>query len=489
MAVDFASTSVSTNVQRGDTGIMNLVIKNSGGRKAENINVWVPGTAVVFADKRYYVGSMDSGETRSIPVIFRISPTARTGMTGLQVKIVFDGYRYDGTLNPNQQSTFEIPVNIISNPLFQITPDKTTFYKDNLDDLTLMGISKDPVRDLEATLTSNCLTVMGSSRKYVGLVTANQTFGIPYAIKPSQAGSCLSFLTMSYTDESGGKSSDNISIGLNVQDAGVDFKVQNVSYTPTGPGEQTNLKISLRNVGNADASDVTFRLNITSPFAPIDTTEKYIPKVNAGGNVEIDFGLSVGWDAITQAYSIPLSIAYKVGGSSYSTGKDIGLDVAGKVILEVMDVQTSSGSVRIDVANIGTRTADGVKATLIIPNAASTQQGRNFTGRNQISGNASGGSGDFQRLISYKSDIKSTKQTTFTFPTTSTGQATLEIEYSGPNNQRVTQTERITIAGSSSTLTGRSTTSSGTSTTTYALYAVVLVIAYLAYRRYKAGKK
>jgi len=292
-----------------------------------------------------------------------------------------------------------------------------------------------------------------------------------------------------------------VSIGLNVGDAGVDFKIVNVSYTPTGPGEQTDLTVALKNVGESEATGVTLSLNLTDPFAPVDSAERYIPNVPANGDVEATYKLSVGWSAATQAYSIPLNIAYKVGGTSYSVNKDIGLDVAGRIQLEVMQVQTSGGNVRIDVANIGTRTADGVKATLIIPNS----QNRTGTGRGRFSDdNATqdqGGGGqrqsnytdqgmgaDSTRLIAYKANIMSTKQTTFTFATSATGPATLELEYSGLNNQRVTQTERLTLGGSSGT-NGRNSTSSSSGYTNYAYLAIGLIIVYLAYRKYKGKKK
>lgn len=495
MVVDFDSTSFDSNVRRGDSGVLNLVIKNTGGRKAENLEVWLPSTATVRIDKRFYVGRMDPGESKAIPVLFTVDGKSKTGLTAIQVYISYNGLKSDGTSDDNKLTTWEIPLNVVGNPLFQITAEKTTYYKDTLDELKITGVTKDPVKDLEATLSSNCATIIDSSRKYVGEVASGQTFNLAYPIKPSSSGACTAYLRLSYTDETGSKALDNITLGLNVEDAGVDFKIVNVSYTSTGPGEQTDLKIILRNVGNADADDVTLYLNLSSPFTPVDTSEKYIPQIQADKDVEVDFRLAVGWDAETTAYSIPLRITYKVGGTSYSATKDVGLDVTGKVILEVIQVQATGSSVRIDVANIGTRTADAVKATLIVSAPLTTSNNQTTSGRssqtggfmNRTAGENMNRSGVQQRLVSYKSDIKSNKQTTFTFSTSATGGATLELEYTGPNNERVTQTERITLSnGGTSNM--RSSSSSGTSTTTYAIAAAVLVIAYLAYRRFRSRK-
>jgi hypothetical protein len=493
VVIDFASTSFNANVRKGDTGVMNLVVKNTGGWKATNVLVAIISTGAVRTDKKIDLGDMDPGDSKSMPVIFFVDMNARTGLTSIPVQISYDGYKSDGTSDNNKLATFEIPFNVLGNPLFQITPSQTAYSQDSVAGLNLTGTTKDPVKDLEVTLSSNCLTVMGSSRSYIGNVGANREFHANFPIKPSKTGACVSSLYLSYTDESGGKASDNVSVGLNINDAGVDFKVTNVSYDPTGPGEDTNLRIRFKNVGSSEADDVTIYLNITAPFAPIGSSEIYIPSVGAGAEAEADFNLAVGWTADTTSYAIPVTMTYKVGGTTTTVVKTIGLDVLGRVTLEVMDVQVSGGNVRVDVANIGTRTADGVKATLIVPYATSgtltTGTGRARGGENgsfRSGDNASQGQG-MQRIISYKSDIKSTKQTTFTFPTTATGQATLELEYSGPNNERITQTERISLSGGTTSL--RSTTAStSTSWTTYGIAAVVLVAAYLGYRKYKGAK-
>jgi hypothetical protein len=501
MVVDFTSTPTDASARPGDGMIFNLAVKNTGGYKAEDVVVWLQASATVRSDKRYYIGRVDPSEAKTIPVIFTIGQNANPGLTAIQVKINYNGFRSDGSSNANQLTNWEIPLTVLGNPMFQMTPSKTTYYKDNSEELSFNGLTKDYVKDLEATLSSNCLSIMGSSRNYIGEVGAGENFNLNYTIKPSASGACMASLRLSYTDESGNKASDNVSLGLNVEDAGVDFKLANVSYTPTGPGEKTDLTVVLKNVGGAEATGVTLSLNLTTPFAPVDSVERYIPSVPANSDVEATYQIAVGWDASTQAYSIPLNIDYKVGGTSYSVSKDVGLDVAGRITLEVMQVQTSSGSVRIDVANIGTRTADGVKATLIIPNTQNSSVagrggfgGSNATrdqaggGQRQFNNSGQGMGADATRLISYKANIMSTKQTTFTFATSATGPATLELEYNGLNNQRVTQTERITLGASSGT-NGRTSTTASSGYTNYIYAAVGLIVVYLAYRKYKGKKK
>ena len=502
MVVDFDSTEFESNLMRGESGILNLVIENTGDYSAKNVEVWIPSIGGLHIDKRLYVGEIGSGESKTLPIWIRVDDEAGTGLTGVQVTIEFDGFDAEGTADNNQATTWEIPVYVYGNPAFQITPSKTTYFKENLDYLTLEGLAMTSVKDLEATLSSSCATIIGSSREYVGQIASNQNFSLTYQLKPTSSGACIATLRLSYTDESNTKVYDNVSIGLNVEDAGVNLKIINVSYAPTGPGEQTNLKVTLRNVGSTDAGDVTVYLDLSSPFAPVGTSEKYLPKIQSGESVDVDFGLAITWDADTTSYSIPLNIDYKVGGTSYNVSKNIGIDVSGRVTLEVIQVQSTGSSVRIDVANIGTRTADGVKATLITFTQSGGQQVFNRTrqagenasqfGRNitQMPGNMSQ-MAEQQRLVSYKSDIKPSKQTTFTFSTSASGMATLELEYTGLNNERVTQTERITLSGGgSSGIRSTSSSNTGTSTTTMlGAIAVIAVIAFLVYRWIKSKKK
>jgi len=512
MVVDFDSTSIDSNLRKGDSGILNLVIQNTGGRRAEDVEVWIPESSQIHAGKRFYIGRMEAGQSKNIPVAIRVDDEARTGLHGISVKISYDGFDSDDVRENNILTTWEIPVRVYGDPLFQINPVKTTYFEDNLDELKFEGLVRDPVKDLEVTLSSSCITIIGSSRKFVGDIKEEEKFNINYEVKPSSSGACTVYLDLSYTDESNTKVSDDISIGLNIEDAGVDFKVVNISYEPTGPGETVVVTVALKNVGNAKAEDTTLILSLSEPFAPVDTSEKYLGEVSGGKTVETEFDIAVGWDAEIRAYSIPLGIDYKIGGTSYSAEKDIGLDVSGRVILEIIKVEERSGSLRVEVANIGTRTAEGVKAILTTQRRNQSQRSeetlpetqahmpsgganplmnlvggrtrRRGGGQSATGGDTLAAGGD-QRLISYKSDIKPSKQTTFSFDSSVSGPVTLTLEYNGRNNERVTQIERFTVGTVPSSRFSRA-PSGGTSIFTYMLYAiVVLLLAWIAYRKYK----
>jgi hypothetical protein len=504
--VDFDSTSFDSSMSPGESGIMTLTIKNTGGYRAESVQVYVPGTSSVTVDKTFYIGRLAAGESKSMPVLVRVKPEAKTGLAAINVRISFDGFDSQGVKDNNKLTTWDVPLRIYGKPMFQLSPEKTTYYVDNLETFQLSGLVIDSVKDLRLTLASECMTVMGSTSKYVGSVGAGEKFTLDYQVKPSTQGACTASVLLEYTDESGSPMSNNISLGINVEGAGVDFKVTNVSYGIIGPGESTILEIALKNIGKAKAQDVTVSLDLAGiTFVPVQTAEKYIGSVEPQGQVNTDFNVAVTWNAELSPYSIPLNIDYNVGGSSYTVTKDIGVDVTGRVELEVISVEQTGSQIRVTVANMGTRIAEAVKATLTplaaAERAASNQDtpaaGRpaafafgkgNASAGLQSSQEAAGALGrdsQIQResFIDYKSDIKATRQTTFTFATPATGSVQLALEYVGQNNDRVRQVQQLTVGGSSAvTRTARTTNAANASAGfDYVNIAYLLAFAALAY--------
>lgn len=501
--VDLSATFVDSNLRKGDSGLLTLVVKNTGSQKAEQVEVWIKETTYVRVNKKFYIGTMNAQESKTLQVMITITHDAKTGLTSIPVTIYYDGYDSYGTKKENLYTNWEIPIRIYANPNFQVSAQRTDYFKGNIDNLTLVVSSEDYFKDLTLVLSSasNCITVIGSSRKYISEISPNKNFRLDYKIKPNTAGVCATLLSLSYIDASGNKASDEISIGLNIEDTTVDFKILNISYPSISPGDSIKIKLILKNVGKTEADDVTVQLSLNTPFVPINTNERYINKVLPDETFEVEFDIAVSWDAETKVYSIPLKILYKVGGISYIAEKDIGVDVSGKVLLEVINVATSRGTITIDVANLGTRTAEAVKATLTFYTSQEVPlaQERNFSQQQFSETRARFGNrtqfGNFSRVtqqsfISYKSDIKPGKQATFTFSTQGSGQALLTLEYTGLNNQRITQTERITIreavGGGTNSTGGLRSSKSTNDLLVYALYfTIALILVFIIYRKLK----
>jgi hypothetical protein len=491
--VDFDSTTTDLSLGRGESGVLNIVIENTGGQSAEDATVKVYSRASLSISKTFSIGTIIAGESKTLPVVVKALDSPKGGLATVIVNIKYDGYDSGGSLDRDEETNWEIPVWVSEDPLFQVTPSETTYHEGALEELSLSCMALNPAKDLQTNLSSSCITVIGTSKQYIGDISPDEPFTIKYTIKPSSSGACETTLDLTYTDEFGSAASEEIPIGLNVEDAGVDFKVVGVGYDLAGPGSTVKVKVSLKNEGSVVSEDTTLSLSLSDPFVPVDGAEKFVGDIGIGQQVEVEFELYVSWDAETKTYSVPLIIDYKTGGSSYEKEKGIGIDISGEVILEILNVESASGSVRIQVANIGTRNAESVKATLVM----SPQASRNTSSqpqRQMPEGFTPQTSG--QQLVEYKSSIKTTKEATFTFSTSYSGTATLILEYTGLNNERVTQEERINIgAGSvatastdfSSMRSGRS--RGGNPYDTIIIVVVAIVLAYLGYRYYKRKKK
>ncbi|OYT54841.1 MAG: hypothetical protein B6U72_01125 [Candidatus Altiarchaeales archaeon ex4484_2] len=511
VVVDFDSTQMDSSLKPGESGILNLVVENTGEYNARNVEVWIHSTARVNVNKKFYLGNLKSGESKTLPVWIKVDDDVANGLTGIKVDIDYHGSDSEGDPVYNQKTTWEIPVTVSGEPLFQVTPTETTLYKDSLNELVFEVVGLSDVEGMIAELSSSCLSVVGSSRRYVGDVDADTIFTLSYDVKPSDSGICDASLSLSYLDGSGDRVSDNLSIGLMVDEAGVDFKITKISYESMGPGDRVPVNISLKNIGSIPAEDVSLTLSLSDPFTPADTSERYLGVVEAGGEVNAVFRVAVGLDAEMKVYGTPLTLDYKLGGTSYSVEKNVGLDVSGEVMLEVIKVEAGTGSVKIEVANVGTRAAEGVKAILVTGIGATVSDSDSATetgrGDNRMPGGFNRmlfGPGDVtssketsqarvisnktqvQRFIEYKADIDATKQTTFSFDASLSGPATLILEYNGPGNERVTQVEKVTVGGATGGLNTflssrtQKTGNGGLDLTTTAFYVVSAVIVLFA---------
>jgi len=493
MIVDYEATTTDLTLSDGESGVLSIIVKNTGGQSAENVKVEAYGTGSLSLSKQFYLGTVVAGESKTVSAIVNTLGQPTGGVSAVRVTIYYDGYNSNGNKVEDQSTVWEIPVKITGNSLFRVTIPQSTYFEGALNNLTFECMPIASVSDVEATLSSDCLTVIGSSKQYIAGIGAEGTADITYAIRPKSTGACETTLELSYK-AGGTKSSEEIPVGLNIETSPVDFKVIKVDYGEIGPGDTAVVNLTLENDGSMTAEDASVRLSLSDPFTPVDGIEKYVGDVAPGETVSVSLGLFVSWDATTQTYSMPLEIDYKVGGVSNSQEEEVGVDVAGRVMLEVISVDSSGSSVTVQVANIGTRAADSVKATLV--SQALGGQNRSSGSQGMVPGGteAQAQVSASQQAVDYKSDIKSTKEATFTFSGSFSGTATLTLEYTGPNNQRVKQIETISlgsaissVASSPAGFRSRGGGSSIFDTILYVAAAVILV--YVGYRYHKKKKR
>ena len=360
VVLDYDLTHVDGNLRPGDSGILQIVIRNVGPQAAENVQLYVPDTGGISVNKRWDLGKMDAYSTKTVSSTLTVSKDAYIGLHNMQVRINYDGYDSGGQRENDQETVWDFPVRVYVSANFQLSVEKGVFSKDLAGKLVIVGTTQDGAKSVSATLSpasgdAACASVIGSSKLFVGDVSGRQNFRMEYEIKPILVGVCSFSLLMDYSDVSGNTMKETLPVSIDVGRSDVDFKITDVSYTGSSPGTAVNVTVSLENLGSAQANDVSVTAQLSTPFTPIGSSERYLGAIGQHGKKDASFQLSVDSSADVKSYAIPLLIDYfDDAGTKYTINKTIGLALDGKpdlqVFLERNDPLTPGGKGRVTVS-------------------------------------------------------------------------------------------------------------------------------------------
>ena len=360
LVVDYDSTQVDTSLRPGDSGILTVVLSNTGGYAAEGVELWIPDTEGVHAPKRWYLGNIEASSTKTVSTSIRVDGDARVGLHTIQARLTYDSTKSDGTKENDKTSSWDIPLRVYGQANFQFNVADDEYTGDTVGKLTVDVKPKVNVREVSSTLSSSCASIIGSGKQYLGDMTAGGDYSIVYSIKPSQSGICSLTMLLDYYDASGSSSKENASIGINVERSSIDLRVIDIEDGELTLGGQAYITLNIKNLGNTPASDITATLNLSSPFTPIKSSQTYIGDIASGSIGDAMFTISVDSSAQKKSYSIPVTIEYyDQAGTKQTTSINIGLAVDGSAEIEVnLDeketlVPGMSGIVTIGVVNIG----------------------------------------------------------------------------------------------------------------------------------------
>ncbi|MFZ2456137.1 MAG: hypothetical protein WAX07_06650 [Candidatus Altiarchaeia archaeon] len=365
VVLDYDLTHVDSNLKPGDSGVLQIVIRNVGPQAAEDVQLSVPETGSIAVNKKWDLGKMEPYSIKTVSSTLTVSKDAYIGLHNIQVRINYDGYDSSGKLENDQETVWDFPVRVYVSANFQIAVVKDVFSKDSAGKLVITGSTQDGAKGVSATLGPDpaqaaCASVIGSSKVFVGDVSRGQDFRLEYDIKPSNVGVCSFSLLMDYSDISGNSMKENLPVSIDVQRSDADFKVSDVSYTSASPGTAVNVTVSLENLGSAQANDVSVTAQLSSPFTPIGSSERFIGDIGKHGKEDVSFRLLVDSQADVKAYEIPLTIEYfDAAGVKYAVKKTIGLALDGKpelqLFLERSDLLApgTTGRVTLSVVNKG----------------------------------------------------------------------------------------------------------------------------------------
>ncbi len=141
---------------------------------------------------------------------------------------------------------------------------------------------------------------------------------------------------------------------------------------PAEPGKNVNVEIEVQNTGLGDANNIVVEIAPTDPFKLLPGTEKTstYSKISASGSVKVSYDLKVNDNTVSNQYELEFRIYYVSNPNSYLSKKVV-VNVQGRPDFIIDSTWTTPQNIEpggiVDVfakvKNVGTGTANGVKAT------------------------------------------------------------------------------------------------------------------------------
>jgi hypothetical protein len=232
--------------------------------------------------------------------------------------------------------------------------------------------------------------------------------------------------------------------------------LESVETTPKDmePGGSVTLDFNIRNIGSGTARQLQARINSTSAYlVPILSGGLvYIGDLKPGESKEATTRLSIDSLAEYKTYITTLTLEYKDESNTRASDTfSVGIPITGSIMLDIIKIEPNYARnlLYIEIANKGTTDSKSLEAKLVM--------------------------GNLTIGVDYISQLKATKKTTLSFPLVTEGQARLIIDYVGPGLEQSQIVKEITMNFEPP---------SGDGTATYVLIIIVLVIAYLAWRKF-----
>jgi len=304
----------------------------------------------------------------------------------------------------------------------------------------------DLVLDLKPSLP---FSLLESSTKNINIINGGSSRIVKYKLfvdNSAVSGTYKIPLYIFYEGKSAGiiKDLDVVVQGvpeLRILDVSSDIKIN--------PGGQSNLLVTLKNVGTGEAKKVTATFSSESEdIKPIFSQGiAYLDSIKPGQEKQFEFTIFVDPSTEFGSYDSDINITYDdEAGNSLAENFDIGVLVSGVPNIQIIKskVDLEDKELEIEVINSGSARAIGIQAALIINNETFD--------------------------IDYITQIKIDKHATIKFNLPSGNKGQLKLEYKGPDNEKFTQLEDVVWSNPfkfPSWLTG----------------LIILLIAYIAYRK------
>jgi len=374
LILNYDLSYIDSNLEPGDSGIMSLVIQNSGGQNAEDVEVWIPDAGDIRISKRWYFGTLLQGRTVKVSTKFNVAKDAWIGMHSVPVSIMYDGYDADGDPINNQKDTWEININVRGESIFIVEditldgvlkPGDTSHLRVNLRN---KGIGTAFDTDAELNLAAlPGINVIGPEKQYLGDIEKNKAVNTEFTLYLDDdiaTGAYSIPLTLSYEDRDHTSHTTNLPIGIKVVgDIRIGLSVSETDPREIHAGdEDVEIKVKIDNLGTKNLKNVKVTFN--SQY-PLENPKSYIQIKDMGTLVsssssEVSFYVDVDEDAKPQDIAQVFEVEYEV--NNQVENKTIRIPIA---IKEYPDFEIATetamisagecAELRINVKNTGSK--------------------------------------------------------------------------------------------------------------------------------------
>ncbi len=402
VSIDRATLTAGTNNR------LYLTVKNVGDTTA--LQIWVslslPASATGGAlmilngsDGRWYIDSLASSESQSIPVTIYVSPSAAGSAYQLTVTL---SYQYYGSRTETRFIGVYVPPLEVQGALLSasIYPYEVVFGKNNDLLLKIKNVGDADAKQVSVAITmpgaasgASPLSLIGSDGKWnLESIGPGEEATIPLTLYTSASSAGQTYqlpVTLSYSDYIRSKSETRyltVVVPFSTSPS-VNFEV-GVTPQDLKAGEVNKLRIQLYNKGDSDATYVQVVLNMppsTATGLPLvlqgSDGRWLIDKIASGEAVTLEADVYVSPSASGVAYQSSLTMSYYDSLSrSRQDTRYISLNVPAVYSpLAVIDVSVNKNELRsgeineldLTIKNEGDGTASSLAVSLTIPGSQS----------------------------------------------------------------------------------------------------------------------
>ncbi|MFC7045425.1 hypothetical protein ACFQH6_08410 [Halobacteriaceae archaeon GCM10025711] len=312
----FDVLATSSDVQVGDTGTLEVAMRNAGDEPASEATVTLTSTTgdLVFgksAEAKRYVGGWEAGENRTLAFDLTATPDADPRTYALKATVSFE----NANDKPVTSRTFTLGVTPGPEQKFALDDAASSLRVGEEGTVTGTVTNDGPATAHDAVVklqTQNANVKPLETEFALGTLDAGQSASYEFPVEISdeaEAGPRQFDYVVTYQN---GQGDDRKSKTLNAQ-VDVASRQDRFSVTPVDatlrPGSGKAVTFEVTNNGETTLRNVNAKLFVDSPLAT-DDDEAFVQQIAPGDTEEITFGMSAGGGALPKTYAVSMDFQY-----------------------------------------------------------------------------------------------------------------------------------------------------------------------------------